>query len=180
MSTRRGFVGRFTKLLSPRSRFASKGRKKKTKNSGMRITNGYLWRETSMKAGRRYSVCVCIRRTRPSLNIICPWSCEEERVSHLFCQDILDLPFQLLASRYYNNCRRPLAVQIAKKQARTTSKYAIAKYTQAFSTSNITASQRRQFFLIVPPQCYWPLLHVCRFLYSLNKKARQRQDNFFA
>ena len=31
-------------------------------------------------------------------------------------------------------------VQIAKKQARTTSKYAIAKYTQTFSTSNITSN----------------------------------------
>ena len=65
-------------------------------------------------------------------------------------------------------------MQIAKKQARTTSKYAIAKYTQAFSTSNITASQRSKtiyFFLIEPPQYYWPLLHVCRFLYSLNKKV---------
>ena len=60
-------------------------------------------------------------------------------------------------------------MQIAKKQARTTSKYAITKYTQAFSTSNITASQRTKtiFFLIVPPQYYWPLLHVCGFLYSL-------------
>ena len=29
-------------------------------------------------------------------------------------------------------------------------------------------SERRQyFFLIVPPQYYWPLLHVCAFLYSL-------------
>ena len=47
------------------------------------------------------------------------------------------------------------------------------KYAQAFSTSNITASQRTKtiFFLIVPPQYYWPLLHVCRFLYSLNKKV---------
>ena len=33
-------------------------------------------------------------------------------------------------------------------------------------------SERRQyFFLIVPPQYYWPLLHVCRFLYSLNEKV---------
>ena len=64
-------------------------------------------------------------------------------------------------------------MQIAKKQARTTSKYAIAKYTQAFSTSNITAAANEDhiFFLIVPPQYYWPLLHVCRFLYSLNKKV---------
>ena len=64
-------------------------------------------------------------------------------------------------------------MQIAKKQARTTRKYAIAKYTQAFSISNITASPRTKtiFFLIVPPQYYWPLLHVCRFLYSLNKKV---------
>ena len=43
-------------------------------------------------------------------------------------------------------------MQIARKQARTTSKYAIAKYTQVFSTSNIAASQRTKtiFFLIVP------------------------------
>ena len=73
-----------------------KEERKRQKNSGMRITKGYLWRETSMKAERIYSVCVCIRRTRPSLNIFCPWSYEEERVSHLFCQDILDLPFQVL------------------------------------------------------------------------------------
>ena len=33
-------------------------------------------------------------------------------------------------------------------------------------------SERRQyFFKIVPPQYYWPFLHVCRFLYSLNKKV---------
>ena len=31
-------------------------------------------------------------------------------------------------------------MQIAKKEARATSKYAIAKYTQVFSTSNTTAS----------------------------------------
>ena len=31
--------------------------------------------------------------------------------------------------------------------------------------------ERGQYiFLIVPPQYYWPLLHVCRFLYFLNKK----------
>ena len=45
-------------------------------------------------------------------------------------------------------------MQIAKKQARTTSKYAIAKYTQVFSTSNllnITGPQRTKtifFFLL--------------------------------
>ena len=77
--------------------------------------------------------------------MFCPWSCEEERGSYLFCKDILDVPFQLLSSKYQSNCRRPLTMQIAKKQARTTSKYAIAKYTQVFCTSdlsNITASQR--------------------------------------
>ena len=83
-----------------------------------------------------------------------------------------------------------LTMQIEKKQARTTSKYAIAKYTQVFCTSdlsNITASQRTKtifFFLIVPvpvypPQYYWPLLHVSRFLYSLNKTSQARQNWFF-
>ena len=75
---------------------------------------------------------MCICWTRPSLNMFCPWSCEEERGSYLFCKDILDVPFQLLSSKYKSNCRRPLTMQIAKKQARTTSKYAIAKYTQVF------------------------------------------------
>ena len=78
-------------------------------------------------------------------------------------------------------------MQIAKKQARTTSKYAIAKYTRVFSTSNITASQRTKtiFFLIIvpvpvdPPQYYWPLLHVSRFLYFLNKRSQAR-DNLFS
>ena len=80
-------------------------------------------------------------------------------------------------------------MQISKKQALTTSKYAIAKYTQVFCTSdlsNITASQRTKtifFFLIVPvpvypPQYYWPLLHVSRFLYSLNKTSQARQNLF--
>ena len=27
------------------------------------------------------------------------------------------------------------------------------------------------FFLIAPPEYYWPLLHVCRFLYSRNNKV---------
>ena len=74
-------------------------------------------------------------------------------------------------------------MQSAKKQARSTSKYAIAKYTQAFSTSSITASQRTKtiLFLIVPvpvdpPQYYWPLLHVSRFLYSLNKRSQARHN----
>ena len=74
-------------------------------------------------------------------------------------------------------------MQIAKKQARTTSKYAIAKYTQAFSTSGITASQRTKtiLFLIVPvpvdpPQYYWPLLQVSRFFYS-SKKGSQARHN---
>ena len=122
--------------------------------------------------------------------MFCPWSCEEERGSYLFCKDILDVPFQLLSSKYQSNCRRPLTMQIAKKQARTTSKYAIAKYKQVFCTSdrsNITASQRTKtifFFLIVPvpvypPQYYWPLLHVSRFLYSLNKTSQARQNLFF-
>ena len=66
-----------------------------------------------------------------------------------------------------------MAVQIAKKQARTTNKYAIAKYKQAFSSSNITASQRAKTisFLIIPPQYYWPLLHVCLLSLFLNKKV---------
>ena len=110
--------------------------------------------------------------------MFCPWSCEEERGSYLFCKDILDVPFQLLSSKYQSNCRRPLTMQIAKKQAPTTSKYAIAKYTQVFCTSDLF------FFLIVPvpvypPQYYWPLLHVSRFLYSLNKTSQARQNLFF-
>ena len=32
-------------------------------------------------------------------------------------------------------------------------------------------SEQRQYILIVPPQYYWPLLHICSFLYSLNKKV---------
>ena len=70
-------------------------------------------------------------------------------------------------------------MQIAKKQARTTSKYAIAKYTQAFSTSNITASQRTKttFFLIVPPQCYWPLLHVQTICFQTYVKFLLRLQN---
>ena len=123
---------------------------------------------------------MCICRTRPSLNMFCPWSCEEERGSYLFCKDILDVPFQLLSSKYQSNCRRPLTMQIAKKQARTTSKYAITKYTQVFlyfrsvKCHRFTANEDYLFFLIVavpvyPPQYYWPLLHVSRFLYSLNK-----------
>ena len=40
-------------------------------------------------------------------------------------------------------------------------------------------SERRQYiFFIVPPQYYWPLLHVCRFLYSLNKRSQARQFVF--
>ena len=40
-------------------------------------------------------------------------------------------------------------------------------------------SERRQYiFLIVPPQYYWPLLHVCRFLCSLNKRSQARQFVF--
>ena len=78
------------KLLSPRSRFVCKGRKKKTKDSGMRITKGYLWRETSMKGEKENKVYVCIRRTRPSLNIFFLWSCEEEQGTRghpsSFCQ----------------------------------------------------------------------------------------------
>ena len=78
-------------------------------------------------------------------------------------------------------------MQIAKKQARTTSKYAIAQYTQVFSTSNllnITANEDNLFFFLIvpvpvdPPHYYWPLLHVSRFLYSLNKTSQARQNLF--
>ena len=31
------------------------------------------------KTGGKWSVCVCIRQTQPSLNIFCPWRCNEER-----------------------------------------------------------------------------------------------------
>ena len=37
--------------------------------------------------------------------------------------------------------------------------------------SPLHSERRRYFFLIVPPQYYWPLLHICHFLYSLNKKV---------
>ena len=53
--------------------------RKRQRNSGMRITDGYLWWEMFMTAGGKWSVCVCIRQTRPSLNIFCPWRCDEER-----------------------------------------------------------------------------------------------------
>ena len=81
-------------------------------------------------------------------------------------------------------------MQIAKKKSRTTSKYAIAKYTQVFNTSNLLnmiGSQRTKtifFFLLIvpvpvdPPQYYWPLLQVSRFLYSLNKTSQARQKLF--
>ena len=52
------FIGRFAKRLGSEVAFASKPvciqreKEKDKKNSGMRITKGYLWRETSMKAGR--------------------------------------------------------------------------------------------------------------------------------
>ena len=65
-------------------------------------------------------------------------------------------------------------MQTATKQARTTSKYAIAKYTQVFSTSNITASQRTKT-IFFKSQYYWPLLHVSRFLYSLNKRSQVKR-----
>ena len=75
-------------------------------------------------------------------------------------------------------------MQIAKKQARTTSKYAIAKCTQVSAKYHrSTANEDNLFFLIVPvfvdpPQYYWPLLHVSRFLYSLNKTSQARQYLF--
>ena len=71
-------------------------------------------------------------------------------------------------------------MQIAKRQARTTSKCVIAKYAQVFSTSNITPSQRTKtiFFLIVPAQYYWPLLRVSRFFYSLNQRSQARHNLF--
>ena len=49
---------------------------KRQKNSGMRITEGYLWQEMFITAGGKWSVCVYIRQTRPSLNIFCPWRCD--------------------------------------------------------------------------------------------------------
>ena len=41
------------KLLQSLSLYVFNERKKKTKNSGMRITKGYLRQDTSMKAGRK-------------------------------------------------------------------------------------------------------------------------------
>ena len=40
-----------------------------------------------------------------------------------------------------------------------------------FQIQPLHSERRQYFFLIVPPQYYWSLLHVCRFLYSLNKKV---------
>ena len=90
-------------------------------------------------------MCVYLSDTAFAQHVLSLELREEERGSYLFCKDILDVPFQLLSSKDQNNCRRSLTMQTAKKQARTTSKYAIAKYTQVFYTSdlsNITASQR--------------------------------------
>ena len=133
-------------------------------------------------------MCVYLSDTAFAQHVL---SLELRRREYLFCKDILDVPFQLLSSKYQSNCRRPLTMQIAKKQPRTTSKYAIAKYTQVFCTSDLSIisplhSERRLsfFFLIVPvpvypPQYYWPLLHVSRFLYSLNKTSQARQNLLF-
>jgi len=41
--------------------------------------------------------------------------------------------------------------------------------------SPLHSEGRQYFFSIVPPQHYWPLLHVCRFLYSLIKRSQPRQ-----
>ena len=138
--------------------------------------------------------CVCIRRTRPSLNIFCPWSCEEERGSHLFCKDILDVPFQLFCQTGTRttagdpwlckllrkkhelpvntpspNTHRLLVLQILPLHSERQIKWYIYIYIYIF------------FFLIVPPQYnyYSPLLHFCHFLYSLNKKGTGK-DNLFS
>ena len=46
--------------------------------------------------------CMCVYSSDFAFaqHLFCLWRCEEERGSYLFCQDILDLPFQLLSSRY--------------------------------------------------------------------------------
>ena len=54
---------------------------------------------------------------------------------------------------------------------------------QYFKHHRFTANEDNLFFLIVPvpvdpPQYYWPLLHVSRFLYSLNKRSQARPNLF--
>ena len=66
-------------------------------------------------------------------------------------------------------------MQIAKKQARTTSKYAIAKYTQVFSASNITTSQRTKTIFFFNRTCAVLLAIVARQSLSLFFKSKRSQ-----
>ena len=132
----------------------------------MRITKGYLWRETCVYSSDTASISfvlgvvkkseVPIYSARTSLtypsSFFCqagtrttagdPWLCKLQRNKH-------ELPVNTPSPN-----------------------------TQVYSSSNITTSQRTKkvFFLTVPvpvdpPQYYWPLLQVSRFLYSLNKRS---------
>ena len=72
-------------------------------------------------------------------------------------------------------------MQIAKKQARTSSTYAIAKYTRVFSTLNITASQRRKTIYFFNCTSGILLAIVARLSPSLFFKQKgHRPDNLFS
>lgn len=72
-------------------------------------------------------------------------------------------------------------MQITKKQAQTTSTYAIAKYTRVFSSSNITASERRKTIYFFNCTSGILLAIVARLSLSLFFKQKgHRPDNLFS
>lgn len=80
MSSRGGSrSGSGRKLLSPRSRLASKEKSKGTKKRWEEQQKNSILLQMFMQAGRRSNVCAFIRLIQPSHNIFYPSRCDEER-----------------------------------------------------------------------------------------------------
>ena len=129
---------------------------------------------------------MCICRTRPSLNMFCPWSCDDERGMHLK-RTPLTYPSSFCQAGTRTTSGDPWLCKLKRnKHGLPVSTPSPNTHTQVFSFSNrlnITGPQRTKtiFFLTVPvpvdpTQYYWPLLHVSRFLYCLNKTSQARQN----
>ena len=107
----------------------------------------------SARASLTYPFSFCQASTRVTAGE--PWLCKLQRNKH-------ELPVNTPSP----NTRRFFVLQIRQ-------------------ISPLHSERRLSFFFLIvpvsvyPPQYYWPLLHVSRFLYSLNKRSQARQNLLF-
>lgn len=113
---------------------------------------------------------MCIRRIRPSFNIFVPLELRR-RVRFPFLMQ--GHPWPTLPAGTRTTVGDPWLCKLQRNKHKLPV-HTPSPNTQGFLVLQISPLQsegKQYIFLIVPLEYYWPLLHVCHFLYSSNKKV---------